>query len=347
MKELINYIKINGDKTYKEMPFNEIDAVIYTMISYVDFRGILTKPMAIKDVYSIYKKKFVSKTKEKFIIANENLFEIIATTKRYENNILEHYKSVTNEKTQFAAITIKVPHKFKFIAFEGTDDDLPSWEEDFRMSYEYPVPAQKLALKYVNKVIKFSDILVYVGGHSKGGNLALYSALNAKFGKRLRMKYVFNFDGPGFLNETVNSKKYKRIEKKLMHYFPEDSVVGMMMEHRGKKRIIKSTATRTKQHNPHTWRIDYNTFKYGSLSLYAKSFHKRFENVTTKLTVEERKKFVDSLFALLYKVGYTKKTELMKLNLIRLKNIIKEAKSLGEDDKKLMYEVIKILTNNA
>ena len=94
MNQLINYIKINGNKTYKEMPFNEIDAVIYTMISYVDFRGILTKPMAIKDVYGIYKKKFVSKTKEKFIIANEKLFEIIASTKRYENNILEHYKSV-------------------------------------------------------------------------------------------------------------------------------------------------------------------------------------------------------------------------------------------------------------
>ena len=346
MDNLINYIKENGQKTYDELKFNEIDAAVYCVLSYINFDGINITNIKIKDLYEIYIKKFTLKEKDKFNQKNRELFNIMSKSIRYKNNFVTDYKKINNKITQFQALAIKVPHHFKFIAFEGTDDLLVGWEEDFKMSYLYPVPAEEHAKEFLNSNIKFNDFVVYVAGHSKGGRLAITSSMEQSRFKKYQIDYIFNFDGPGVLPEVTNEKKYLSILKKVRNYYPEESIVGMIFESMGKKIITKSTAFKIYQHSIHTWKINNNKFETGSLSKESKEFHLKIENVINKFSEEERKYFVTTFFNLLYTSGYTFKSELKKISPQKMKNLLKETTSLNENERKLILEMFKTLIKN-
>ena len=151
MSNLIKYVKNNANKDFSEVKFNEVDAAIYTILPYLDLMGLINTPITIKELYDKFSKRFILKDKNKFMEENKKLFKEMALSKRYQNNIIVSYKKMVNHETQFGAITVKVPKHFKFIAFEGTDDELVGWEENFKMGYMYPIPAQEEAINYLNK----------------------------------------------------------------------------------------------------------------------------------------------------------------------------------------------------
>ena len=127
LSNLINYVKKNKDKTFKEYPFNEIDAAIYTALSYIDFSGIITDKITIKEAYDKTQDRFLLKSKDKFKEQNRALFKELASSNRFKDNVITSYKKLVNNNTQFGAITIVVPKHFKFIAFEGTEYELVGW----------------------------------------------------------------------------------------------------------------------------------------------------------------------------------------------------------------------------
>lgn len=346
MDNLINYVKENGYKTFKELKFNEVDAAIYCVLSYINFDGIKIKNIKIKDLYEIYKTRFTLKEKDKFNQKNRELFSIISKSIRYKDNFITDYEKKINKITQFQALAIKVPHHFKFIAFEGTDDLLIGWEEDFKMSYLYPVPAEVHATNFLSRNIKLNDYVVYVAGHSKGGRLALTSSMEQTPLKKFQIEYIFNFDGPGIIPELINTKKYHSILKKIRNYYPEESIVGMILESQGKKTIIKSDGFKIYQHSIHTWLINKTEFQKGTLSKESKEFHLKIENVINKFTIEERKYFTTTFFNLLYTSGYTLKSELKEISLTRMKNLIKETTNLNEKERKILLEMFKTITKN-
>lgn len=346
MDNLINYIKENGNKTYKELKFNEIDAAIYCVLSYINFNGITIKNIRIKELYEIYKTRFTLKEKDKFNQKNRELFKIMSNSIRYKDNFITDYQKINNKITQFQALAIKVPHQFKFIAFEGTDDLLIGWEEDFKMSYLYPVPAEYHAKEFLNKNIKINDFDLYVAGHSKGGRLALTSSMEQSTFKKNKIKYIFNFDGPGVLPEITENKKYKSILKKVRNYYPEESIVGMILESFGKKIIVKSTAFKIYQHSIHTWKIKNERFESGTLSKESKEFHLKIENVINKFSEEERKYFVTTFFNLLYISGYTLKSELKKISPTKMKNLLKASTNLNDNERKIILEMFKTIIKN-
>ena len=51
---IIDYIKKNKDKTFQELPFNEIDNLIYALLPYIDFTNIVpafkSKKVTLKEV---------------------------------------------------------------------------------------------------------------------------------------------------------------------------------------------------------------------------------------------------------------------------------------------------------
>lgn len=338
---LLEYVLENKDKSFKEYPFNEIDAAIYSLISYLDLKDI-TKPISIKEFYKSHFKRFKDKNKIKFYQTNNELFIEMANSIRYQDNLLSNFKTILNKNTQFGAITITVPHYFKYISFEGTDDNLSGWKEDFELSYDYPIRAQKEAINYLKENIKFNDTLVFIGGHSKGGNLAITSLMEANAINRLKVQYVFNFDGPGFMPNIYNSKKYQRIVKKIRNYYPEDSIVGMMMDNGGVKKVVKSSTKLINNHYPHTWKWEDNHFVYGKLSKSALAFHKKVNNYL-QMDSGKRKKINEMLFKLLYSAGYSKYSEISKLNFSRFKNIIKTTLRLKDEEKELLFEAFKLL----
>ena len=346
MSNLINYVKLNKDKTFKEYPFNEVDASIFAAVSYIDFTGIIDGKITIKEAYEKSQNRFLLKSKEKFKKQNKDLFKEMASSKRFKDNIITSYKRLVNNNTQFGAITIAVPHSFKFIAFEGTEDDLVGWEENFKMAYMYPVPAQEEAYNYLKENIKPNDFNVYVGGHSKGGNLAIYACTKLSLLKRYQVDYVFNFDGPGFSKDLVNFKKLKQIEKKIINYYPCESVVGMIYSSPGKTKVIQSNASHIYQHDIHSWQVDNNAFKEGVLSNYSKKIHSKLEAITKKYSKDDLKKFVNTFFFILYKAGYIYKSDLKKLSLEKMKKLLSETRILNEEERKILFDVFKSLMMN-
>ena len=346
MSNLINYVKENKDKTFKEYPFNEIDAAIYTALSYIDFSGIITSKMTIKEAYDKTQDRFLLKSTNKFKEQNRALFKELAFSNRFKDNIITSYKRLINNNTQFGAITIVVPKHFKFIAFEGTEDEVVGWEENFKMAYMYPIPAHEEAIFYLKENIKPTDFIVYIGGHSKGGNLAMAAAMEANLFKRYQIDYVFNFDGPGFSKDLVDFKKLKKIEKKLFNYYPCESIVGMIFESLGTTQIIKSNAIKVYQHDIHSWLIKNNKFMEGELSLSSKKVHQKIDVLTKKYSKDEIKKFINTFFFILYGAGYIYKSDLKKLSLEKMKNLLNETRNLNEEERKLLFNVFKTMIEN-
>ncbi len=347
MDNILKYIQANKDLTYQEKAFNEIDALIYSLLPYIDFRGLINHPTTIKNAYERLINKFSLKTKDKFTEKNKSLLKALATSKRFQNNIIDSYACIESKTTQFGAITIKVPHLFKFIAFEGTNDLIVGWEENFMMSYRYPIPAQIQATKYLKENIKLNDLLIYVGGHSKGGNLAMYALMEANFLNRYKIAYAFNYDGPGFAKEIVNSHKYQKIKEKIRAYYPEESLIGMILNNDGPKKIIKSNALGIYQHNAHSWLIQNDKFIETTLSPNSLAFHQKIEQIFQTIPQNKRQSFCQTFFKILYNSGYTLKSELNGIHLTKTISLIKETTNLTSDEKKLLIEIIKtILINN-
>lgn len=343
MNNIINYIKEYGNITYKESPFNEVDALVYSLLPYIDLNGLITKPTPIKEVYTLVLDKFKLKTKDKFTHKNQDILEAMAKSKRYQDNIMTSYKKINNDYTQFCALTVLVPHYFKFIAYEGTDDLLVGWEENFKMSYEYPNDAQALAQQYLKDNIKLNDILVYIGGHSKGGNLAVASLMNQNILNRWKVKYIFNFDGPGFLDKVLTTKEYQKIKNKIHSYYPEESMIGMIMHNEGTKKVIKSSAHNIYQHNAHSWLVEKNHFVVGTKSKISDSFASKIDQILNSFDEDKRRQVITSFFGALRKSGYEFKSELTKINLTRMKNLLNETIHLTDEEKKLIIDVVKTI----
>lgn len=346
MDYLVKYIKEHGNKTFKEYKFNEIDALLYTILSYIDLTGLKLNNTPLDKAYSLFERKFLLKDKDVFSQKNNEVFKLMAESPRFKNNLIEDYTGIINKDMQFGAITINVLHHFKFIAFEGTTDHLIGWEENFKMSYMYPIPAGIKAIEYLDKHIKLNDLLVYIGGHSKGGNLAMCAYMELNKMKKWKVNYVFNFDGPGFLKEIIETKKYEQSYKKFRSYYPSESIVGMILNTKGIKKIITSNKRGINAHNAHSWKYEDNHFIYSELSNQSKIFYKRIENIFIKISKDKRKEFCETFFKVLYDSGYNFKSELNELHIKKIINLIKNTSKLKEDEKKLIIEVFKSLFEN-
>ena len=346
MDYLTKYIKEKGNLTFQEAKFNEIDALIYSVLVYVDLTHPKLSNTPIKEAYNLFTQKFHLKEKDRFSKKNTELFKLMAESPRYEDNLIEDYTYIINNKTQFGALTIKIPKHFKFIAFMGTNDFLVGWEENFQMSYLYPMPAQRKAIAYLNKHIKSTDLIVYTGGHSKGGNLSMAAYMELPWYKKWQVEYVFNFDGPGFLKELTDTPKYIKASKKFISYYPEESIVGMLLHTKGRKKIIKSNKNGINEHDAHSWKYKENNLLTGELSLASKTFYKRQDNLFNKINEEKRKYFCETFFKILYTSGYTFKSELNELHIKKILNLIKNTSKLSNEEKKLIIEVFKSLFDN-
>lgn len=340
---ILKYIKTLGTYSWNELSFNEVDALIFSLVSYIDFTGIIKeeKTLTFKDTENKLQSKFKLKSKDKFLNNIKEMFTLMAKAPRYSNLILENYVKINTKNEQFAAIMIRIDTKNVFISYEGTEDNLVGWEEDLRISHMFPIPAQQSAIDYLNKYHK-TYRHIYIGGHSKGGNLSMAAPIKANFWVRHKIKQIYNFDGPGFLNDQINSRKFKKYRKKIITYIPEESLIGVLLENSTQTKVIKSYAKKTLQHDAFTWKCFGPLFILGTMSDYSYNIKRKVKQILGNNTKEDRKLFVDTLFKVLYNSGYTEKSELNKINLIKVKNIIKETHKLTKEEKRIVLDVFKI-----
>ncbi len=308
MENIVDYLKSIKDLLFEEKPFNELDALVLSRLSYIDFRSILksTKYWSKKKLTDVINEIFIEKEKSNYrfrLKEDMQLLDVLRSSLRYRECYIKSYvyDTVIEEVKQFSAVTFineEPKQKFMFIAFKGTDGTVTGRKEDFNMAYLETVPAQIEAAKYLKKITRFSSYkTIYVGGHSKGGNLAVYAASQARKNIQNNIKEIYSFDGPGFKDDFLETEGFINIHEKISLFAPQSSIIGRLLSRNYKTYIVQSKKKLLYQHNIYNWKIENNDFvKLDKFTFLSNKIDKVLKDSLSKTTIEERKAIVDELF---------------------------------------------------
>lgn len=348
MKTVFDYIDFYGNTSFLDYAFNDIDALVFALLSYAKLEGIVppekNKSITIKEASTKFLDKYSEKDfkKEDWLFPSSyKLMLSLQIAKRYQNTRLSHLVLEANEFSQFGAMTIRTPF-ITYVSFEGTDSHVVGWKEDFELVYKFPVEAQLRAKKYLENTLTFFDHNIYLGGHSKGGNLAMYAYMYVKDSLKKKVKKVYNFDGPGFLKDVVSSRLYEEMQQKLLMVCPEESVIGMILEHKNYL-VVRSSAKNVLQHDGYTWECFGGFFVPSTLSKKSQKLEKNLQEYLDGMSMEEKKNFVITFFAIFEKMNIQNVMELKQLKLSDLLKIMKEFTNVPSSTKRNLVAILRML----
>lgn len=342
MANIIDYLNWRGDLTFEQVKLNEVDNLILSQLAFIDFSGIVSAdpsapPITVKQAaMQFFFENDIKKNQRPGLIISPQtykMFRMMANCKRFADLQLSAYVNEIDfeEEKQFSAITVRFKEKMSYISIRGTDDTIVGWKEDFNLSFLDEIPSHKRVVEYVNAVIEAQSGNFYIGGHSKGGHLALYATVKCDPIHKNRIIASFSNDGPGLSHALTELPEYKAAESKFHVYMPQNSVVGMFFENRGKLRVVKSKQVGVFQHDGMSWQVMGGSFvrenKIGNDAINTILLNEKIHS----LPIEARKHFVDVLFGMLESTGV--KT-LSELNARSLKNIITMIKTFNDLDKR-------------
>ena len=329
--------------SFKEKPFNEVDNLIFSTIIYLDFSKILEKGKIsltrLADLYLTLCPKLPKNSPFAYKDAFK-MMKLIKDNPRYDEVLVYNYVYDISDDYQFGALTFEFLNNI-YVAFEGTDDNISGWEEDFKMSYMFPVPAQKKAIKYLKRYT-FGNQNIYLGGHSKGGNLALVSAMYSNIFIRSRIIKIYSNDGPG-LNDKFSSYRYRRISKKVIHLIPQNSVVGLLYGHKDDV-VIRSKAPILFSHAPLSWKVEDSSFERDELNKFSLAFDKGLSDWMNLYNCEEKEEFVTEAFDILRKHNIKTLTEI-KSDFSNVVKILKSSRTISKESKTMLNDLIGIMKN--
>lgn len=344
MSNIIDYLNWRGDLSFKQDFINEVDAIILARFSYLPFKDIsLDKTDTVLDISNKMKDlsldKFIWKDDKEFIVK-------LGQTKRYKDLIITDYKEILDleAEKQFAAVTIWLPKGYKYVSFRGTDMSLVGWKEDFNMSFMQNIPSQLEAVNYLNEIGSRYLGKLIVGGHSKGGNLAVYASMFCK--KRIQKKIVeiINADGPGFDQSVISTENYSKILEKINTYIPQSSVIGRLLEHNEDYEIIYSTQKGLMQHDIYSWKVNArNLVRIPELTKDSQFVNNVVRDWLQKTTPEQRKNFVNVIYDVLVATDAKSISDFGVETLKKVGAVIKSYKNIEKDERKEIETMIKLM----
>lgn len=351
MPNFIDYTKYYGEKSFEEVPFNDIDALILAELSYLNFSDVSDElPNTIENIsksyfYVVTKEKIKSK-KNVYKYAH-NLFGYVKTSPRFKDIEMINYSRIVDSKKQFGAITFKY-NDWIYISYEGTNEYMSGWREDFDLSNTFPVPSQKLATEYlIGEAKKHNKI--YVGGHSKGGNLAVAAAMQADEKVREKIITVYDFDGPGVREKEFNSDQFQTLIPKIKKFTPEVSVIGMILYSTPNYTVVKSDYKGILQHHAMSWQCFGSYFIPAKQSKSSIKFNKSIKDFLKDNTEEELRNFVKAIFEVLQKSDITSTETVTIKKIIKCVNYVRQLNTYDPKTKdkllKLFNIVLALYTN--
>lgn len=343
MDDLFAYLKWRGDLSFSKCKINELDFALFSQLVIIPYLKYIDMPMSkTLDSISIEElAKLVSDNKEKFIkimgliipVQIIDLLIIMGNSNRYKHLIISNYEHniSINTETQFTAFCVDLDINTRIIVYSGTDDTIIGWKENFNMIITSPTEAQKVATKYLKKYSENKK--VYITGHSKGGNLAIYSSLHIREDIFDRIIKVYAFDGPG-LSENINlTDEEKQRFKKIFNYVPQTSVIGRLFYHYENEIVVKSCNLGLYQHDILSWEIEVDKFKKldtrDNDSLY---IEQKINKVLDNMSPVLREEFVEIGYGLFMR---TKSETLTDLNNNKAK-LIKQYLNVNKTDRKII-----------
>ena len=256
MGNIISYLKWRGDIAFTERGFSEADNLVLSALAYVDFNGIVSQDGCYIELEEAAGQYFEKKEKGAANTPTEDLLFYMGKSKRFQKAHLSDYCEITDEErgTQFAAVQISLGDGTCYLAFRGTDETIVGWQEDFSISFQV-VPSQKQAVKWLETAMTEEGKVYRVGGHSKGGNLALYAAMMCRDSYKEQILSVYMNDSPGICPEMLDREKYLQIRDKIVRILPGFSVIGKLFEPDVEAVIIESSQKGILQHDIMNWQI--------------------------------------------------------------------------------------------
>lgn len=345
MANINDYLLWRGDIPIStKFGFNEIDSVVLARLSYLRFDKI---KMNNKETIGSISNKMKDLDNEEFRYnGDKELITYLGEASRFNEMMITDYNE-NNEKDieqQFGAITVHISDKEMYISFIGTDSSIYGWKEDFNISFMDSVPCQIEGKKYLEKIAKkYPEKKIRIGGHSKGGNVAIYSAITAPKDIQNRIIKVYNYDGPGFNKNIIKKYKTSSILKKIETFFPQDSVIGRIMNHEEKCTVTLSNEKGIYQHDIYSWQVlKDDLIKSENLTDASEILNQTLNDWLDNTTPEQRKIFFDGIFELFYATEANTFGEISKSLSKSMVKIFKTYKEIGEEDKKTINSMLKL-----
>ena len=346
---LNKFIDQYGCYTFDEVSFTEIDNVIFSSLSYINFEGLVSsnryQPVTIQMVGNTICTNYSNYNNDVYAVRKAlKIIKTIKDTRRYKDLLLYNYIYEKGDAEQFCAITIEINKKLVYVSYEGTDQLISGWKENFMLSYKFPTISQRRAIDYVNKRFLFRHKNIILGGHSKGGNLALVAGMYANFLVREKIIQIYSNDGPGLLNKQLHSKQYQMIKNKYVHLIPNYSIVGLLLENDSDYQIIKSMKKNVYAHDFMSWVVSDKCFLRADLSSFSKSLDLELSKWLDQYNDSVRERFVLSLFGIFEKAKINSLLDIKEHKLLIL-DVLKTSRDLDQDIKSMIREFIFIVLN--
>ncbi len=357
MGNIIDYV-ICFQYTFSERGFNDVDSLVLCQLSYLKMKHLLP---GLKDEKEFIPFREVLKKEnagqifadERYREDNRKLTEAVLGSRRFADLRLNYYVDILDKEmeVQFSAVTYLLGEETEkrnlyYIAYRGTDENLVGWKEDFTLAFSEPVVGQLYAARYMRKAAGHLPENFYLGGHSKGGNLAVFAAMSSSMALQERIRRVYSHDGPGFKPQVLERYEYERIADKVRKILPESSMVGMLLERGNSYNVVGSSSHGLLQHNPYTWTVDVENASFESreeLKNGARFMDGALTDWVLRLDDEQVGRFSDVLFQVLaaseadnlidFKADWKKS----------LAGVLQELREVDDETKREVEEILKEL----
>ena len=348
MGNIMDYISWRGDLSLEQSQFNEVDNLILACFSYVNLDGIsaVTKHKGIglkkltKEFMKLHTMKELEADKSFIRLAPFMMMEM-AKSVRFGKCVVRNYVNdiVTEAEQQFAAMEIVLEDGTSYVSFRGTDDTIIGWKEDFNLSTGV-VPAQKRAIEYLQKISEHTDGMLRVGGHSKGGNLAIYGSVMCKSAHE-KILEIYSNDGPGFSREFQELPETKEMMPKIIRIIPEYSIIGTLLEHEKEPVIVASSSKGLLQHDGFSWEVQGPALvRRDSLNKTALRFIEILHKWIDGMDMEQKRLLIEDLFATLQASGYENLSEVQSGGLKSLAAMVKRVEKFAPESRGMMQELL-------
>ncbi|MGM9553087.1 MAG: DUF2974 domain-containing protein [Faecousia sp.] len=343
MANLFDYLAWRGDLPLETVGFNEVDGMILARFAYADFENaepLQNGEAALGEVAQALAEQQTEETED------AALLRALAQSERFRLLRLSAYENRfdAESQTQFSAVTVRLTETLSYLAFRGTDTTLVGWKENFNMAFLCPVPSQREAADYLARAAEREGRLI-LGGHSKGGNLAVYAAAMCEPSVRERIEAVYNYDGPGFEASVLHSEGYRQILPRVHTFVPQSSIVGMLLEHGEKITVVHSTRTNgIQQHDVCSWEV----LPRGFLCMEETTSSSRFIDATVSAWLSEidyaqRKCVIDTVYGALEQTNAKTLQELSERRFAALKAVLSAARHFDEETKNAVTQTLRLL----
>jgi len=356
MASLFDYISWRGDLGFDKTPFNPVDNIVFSQLSYLPMEEIVPGPQErdwvtigeLAAKYAVMQKDNPSGLSNDITVIDAiSVINAIGSAPRYKDCKLFAYTNNIDldQEKQFAAYCVVIGRKRlsrkMLVVYRGTDMTLIGWKESFNMSFITSIPSQKEAVSYLNKTARRCRYPMIIAGHSKGGNLAVYAAAFCRKRVQKRITVIYSNDAPGFHKQVIESEGYKEICPRIQSFIPQSSLVGMLFEHGETPMVIKSGASGPMQHSLCSWEVTYNNMvEAGELTPQSRFIENIISKWINQIDEGQRQQFIQAIYEILVSCEADSLADLTEDWKNTVGGIINALFNMDKPTKKLMGKII-------